>query len=72
MSVGQILGGNVFAPGQTTGQQVGGIVGAAIGAFVGGPAGAFTGYSIGAQIPGMNEPAPHQEPNHLAEEASHA
>lgn len=57
MSTQEILGGKVFAPGQTTGQRVFSIIGAAIGAVVGGPQGAFTGYSISSALPGMNEPA---------------
>lgn len=61
MSLQQVLGGAYFAPGQTTGQRLGGIVGATIGALTGGPAGAFTGYQIGAQIAGALDPAPAQQ-----------
>lgn len=60
MSTGQILGGKVFTPGQSTGQVVASIIGAAIGGAVGGPAGAFVGYNVGVEIAGALDPAPDQ------------
>lgn len=75
MSTQQLLGGSVFAPGQTAGQTAGSIIGAAIGAYVGGPAGAFYGYKISAEISGFNDPAPDERQHrtvaeHLGEEGS--
>ncbi|WP_457788326.1 hypothetical protein [Pseudomonas sp. PL-6] len=53
--------GAIAAPGQTTGQRIGGIIGATIGAFTGGPAGAFMGYQIGAEVSGALDPVHEQQ-----------
>ena len=69
--------GAIAAPGQTTGQRIGGIVGAVAGAIVGGPAGAIMGYQISADVSGVLDPVLKQQDRgavskHLSEEVEQA
>lgn len=79
MSSGQIAGGNFFAPGQSTGQRLGGLVGGGIGFFASGgnPYAAYTGYQMGADISGVLDPVSDQHgpvtaSNHLSEGSGQA
>lgn len=69
MSTQELLGGKVFAPGQTTGQRVFSIIGAVVGAYVGGPQGAIMGYQLSAQMPGMLDPVNEEADHGEAEKA---